>query len=160
MASSTNIESSRPQLPPVFLLKTPSSPRDLYEEYFFKTTFALPSRQRSNPPTDTNETNNYEYIKYDPIFVPVFTHSFHAQNLEIVKSYFMPTVEDNDYIDEKGSSLRNAFSGKGKKYGGLIFTSQRAVEALGHILEHGGIPGTFTVDSLQIELILTASQLK
>lgn len=154
-----NNDSSRPQLPPVFLLKTPSSPRDLYEEYFLQNTFALPSRQRSNSPTDANETNDHEYIKYDPIFVPVFSHSFHAQNLEIVKSYFMPTME-SDYIHEKGSSLRNAFNGKGKKYGGLIFTSQRAVEALGHILEHGGIPGTSTIDSLQIELILTASQLK
>jgi uroporphyrinogen-III synthase len=96
-------------------------------------------------PSDTNETNktnDYEYIKYDPIFVPVFSHSFHAQNSEIVKSYFMPTTTENDYIDENGASLRNALTGQGKKYGGLIFTSQRAVEALGHILEHGGIPGT------------------
>jgi uroporphyrinogen-III synthase len=154
-----NNESLRPQLPPVFLLKTPSSPRDLYEEYFLKNAFALPSRQRSNSPTGTDEANNYEYIKYDPIFVPVFSHSFHAQNLEIVKSYFMPTTE-SDYIDEKGASLRNAFNGKGKKYGGFIFTSQRAVEALGHILEHGGIPGRSTIDSLLIEVILTASQLK
>lgn len=142
-----NNNSSRLQLPPVFLLKTPSSPRDLYEEYFFKNTFAFRSRHQLNSTTDTNETDNYEYIKYDPIFVPVFSHSFHAQNLEIVKSYFMPTTTESDYIDEKGASLHNAFSGKGKKYGGLIFTSQRAVEALGHILEHGGIPGTSTIDS-------------
>lgn len=115
----------------------------MYEEYFLKNSFALQSRQPSNSPSDTNDTNNYKYIRYDPIFVPVFSHSFHAQNLEIVKSYFMPTTtEDNDYIDEKGVPLRNAFSGQGKKYGGLIFTSQRAVEALGYILEHGGIPGT------------------
>ncbi|GAM36686.1 uroporphyrinogen-III synthase [Talaromyces pinophilus] len=147
-----NNESLRPQLPPVFLLKTPSSPRDLYEEYFLKNAFALPSRQRSNSPTGADEANNYEYIKYDPIFVPVFSHSFHAQNLEIVKSYFMPTTE-SDYIDEKGASLRNAFNGKGKKYGGLIFTSQRAVEALGHILEHGGIPAE-VMTSTSRDLIL------
>lgn len=140
-----NSISSGPQLPPVFLLKTPSSPRDLYEEYFFKNAFAFRSRQRSDLPTDTNDTNDYEYIKYDPIFVPVFSHSFHAQNLEIVKSYLMPTTTESDCINGKETSLRNAFSGKGKKYGGLIFTSQRAVEAWGHILEHGGIPGTSTI---------------
>lgn len=152
MEQYTTIESSRPQLPPVFLLKTPSTPRDLYEEYFLKNTFALPSRERSNSPTNANETNGYEHIKYDPIFVPVFSHSFHAQNLETVKSYFLPTTE-SQYIDEKGASLRNAFTGQGKKYGGFIFTSQRAVEALGHILEHGDIP-TEIMTSTSRDLIL------
>ncbi|KAE8553660.1 hypothetical protein EYB25_005042 [Talaromyces marneffei] len=153
MEEHTNNELSRPQVPPVFLLKTPSSPRDLYEEYFLKNTFALPSRQRSNSPTDSKETNNFEYIKYDPIFVPVFSHSFHAQNLEIMKSYFRPTADDGDSIGEKGAPLRNAFSGQGKKYGGLIFTSQRAVEALGHILEHGDIPAEITTSTSK-DLIL------
>lgn len=101
----------------------------MYEEYFRNHTFPL---RRTRPTNSSIEDEDlYEYNKYKPIFVPVLSHQFHVSNLEIVKSYF----------STKGNNRDNAFSGQPKKYGGIIFTSQRAVEAFGHILAHGDIPG-------------------
>lgn len=84
--------------PPIFLLKTKSTPHDGYEEYFS-------SRG------------------YNPTFVPVLEHRFHDENLRIVKDLFL-----SGQLDE----------GSGRKYGGLIFTSQRAVEAFARIMEEIG----------------------
>ncbi|GAD93044.1 uroporphyrinogen-III synthase [Paecilomyces variotii No. 5] len=85
--------------PPVFLLKTKSTPHDGYEEYFS-------SRG------------------YNPTFVPVLEHRFHDGNLKIVKNLFT-----SGQLDE----------GSGRKYGGLIFTSQRAVEGFTRIVEEVGV---------------------
>ncbi|KAJ9260687.1 hypothetical protein DTO027B5_5331 [Paecilomyces variotii] len=85
--------------PPIFLLKTKSTPHDGYEEYFS-------SRG------------------YNPTFVPVLEHRFHDENLRIVKDLFL-----SGQLDE----------GSGRKYGGLIFTSQRAVEAFARIMEEIGV---------------------
>ncbi|KAL4862039.1 tetrapyrrole biosynthesis, uroporphyrinogen III synthase [Aspergillus spectabilis] len=49
-----------------------------------------------------------------PTFIPVLSHNFHEQNLSAIKSLF-----------ENGSLLPSPE----RRYGGLIFTSQRAVEA-------------------------------
>mgnify|MGYP003634702700 CR=1 FL=1 len=60
--------------------------------------------------------------KFDPTFVPVLEHQFLDQGLDVVKDL-----------------LRNKQIGKdeGKKYGGMIFTSQRAVEAFARLVEEG-----------------------
>ncbi|EED17484.1 uroporphyrinogen-III synthase (UroS), putative [Talaromyces stipitatus ATCC 10500] len=151
MEQSTSDESSRSQLPPVFLLKTPSTPRDLYEEYFRNNTFAIRQQQQTESSVDDDiADDDLEKVKYDPIFVPVLSHRFHPENSEIVKSYFMPTTAVNK---GDGKPLNNAFLGQGKKYGGIIFTSQRAVEAMGHILEHEGIPTKITTSTSK-DLIL------
>jgi uroporphyrinogen-III synthase len=118
---------------PVFLLKTPSTPKDVYEEYF--NTQIFPSRQSS---ADSSSDGDRAAHRYDPIFVPVLSHRHHARNLEILKSYFSPSASASttgDIVEKDVQS--NAFSGPGQKYGGIIFTSQRAVEAFGHILEQG-----------------------
>src|SRR5881398_1848841 len=47
--------------------------------------------------------------RYDPIFVPVLEHRFHDANLRTVRDLFISGAV-------------------GREYGGLIFTSQRAVE--------------------------------
>ncbi|KAK2781946.1 hypothetical protein FQN52_001256 [Onygenales sp. PD_12] len=75
--------------PPIFLLKTKSTPHDGYSEYFSKT--------------------------YNPLFVPVLEHRFRTQNLHRVRDLF----------------VSGAIS---KLYGGLIFTSQRAVEGFARVL--------------------------
>jgi len=56
---------------------------------------------------------------YDPVFVPVLEHKFDAEGLQAVNGLLARklTTEDGDL-----------------KYGGMIFTSQRAVEAFAKIV--------------------------
>ncbi|KAL1865242.1 hypothetical protein Plec18167_009510 [Paecilomyces lecythidis] len=61
---------------------------------------------------------------YHPTFVPVLEHRFHDENLKIVKDLFT-----SGQLDE----------GSGRKYGGLIFTSQRAVEGFARVVEEVGV---------------------
>ncbi|KAH8701720.1 tetrapyrrole biosynthesis, uroporphyrinogen III synthase [Talaromyces proteolyticus] len=110
--------------PPIFLLKTPTTPRDLYDEYF---------RRHNDFPSSLSSSGSAEAHGFKPVFVPVLSHRFHELNLSILKSYFqssqvamtMATAGETSFI---GDTLSK------KKYGGMIFTSQRAVEAFGHCL--------------------------
>jgi len=61
-------------------------------------------------------------ISFDPIFVPVLEHQFLENGLNEVKGF----LERNDIA-----------KGARSKYGGLIFTSQRAVEAFAKLVEEG-----------------------
>ncbi|KAL3450931.1 tetrapyrrole biosynthesis, uroporphyrinogen III synthase [Aspergillus insuetus] len=56
---------------------------------------------------------------YTPTFVPVLSHNFHDENLAQIKTLF-----------ESG----RLNTGPERRYGGLIFTSQRAVEAFADML--------------------------
>lgn len=85
----------------VLLLKTKSTPRDGYEEYFS----AVKGKW-----------------SYEPAFVPVFEHRFQEEALGTVRGFL-----------EKRAISKNA----GAKYGGLIFTSQRAVEAFTRVVDEG-----------------------
>jgi uroporphyrinogen-III synthase len=64
--------------------------------------------------------------QFGPVFVPVLEHQLLEEGLKVVKE-----------------SLQNKEIGRqtGAKYGGLIFTSQRAVEAFAKLVEEG--KGTF-----------------
>ncbi|KAK3111623.1 uroporphyrinogen-III synthase, partial [Teratosphaeriaceae sp. CCFEE 6253] len=91
---------------PVYLLKTKSSPADTYEEYF----------------------DALENGKYKPIFVPVLEHMFRDDALRRLRRAaerfaFAGGSEAND------AYLRRATNNPAKQYGGIIFTSQRAVDA-------------------------------
>ena len=67
--------------------------------------------------------------EYDPVFIPVLQHCFNHENLRAVKELF----------------ISGAFGNRGgqkakEKYGGLIFTSQRAVEGFAQmVMEIGGM---------------------
>jgi uroporphyrinogen-III synthase len=63
-----------------------------------------------------------EKWSFQPSFVPVLEHKFQEEALATVR----------DLLERKDIS-KNA----GAKYGGLIFTSQRAVEAFAGIVERG-----------------------
>ncbi|KAE8355368.1 tetrapyrrole biosynthesis, uroporphyrinogen III synthase [Aspergillus coremiiformis] len=73
--------------------------------------------------TKSSPADSYEEYfsahNYTPTFIPVLEHHFHTQNLSTVKQLF-----------QSGSLT----PGPGRKYGGLIFTSQRAVEGFATIL--------------------------
>jgi uroporphyrinogen-III synthase len=64
---------------------------------------------------------------YNPAFVPVLEHHFHQTNLHTVKDLFT-------------SGSLNA--GPRRKYGGLIFTSQRAVEGFARLVT-SEVDGTY-----------------
>lgn len=98
---------------PVYLLKTKSAPADTYEEYF--------------------NTLNHGNGKYKPIFVPVLEHRFRDDALRTLRRSaerfaFAGGSEANE------AKLRKATNNPGKKYGGIIFTSQRAVDAFGSVV--------------------------
>lgn len=85
--------------------------------------------------TQSTPHDNYaDYFSargYKPIFIPVLEHRFHDDNLARVKE-----LVTSGELEEK--------------YGGLIFTSQRAVEGFGRVLgEIGGmVIGNFLVSVL------------
>ncbi|KAE8319965.1 tetrapyrrole biosynthesis, uroporphyrinogen III synthase [Aspergillus transmontanensis] len=91
-------------MPPQFTFNTSSTP-------------ILLLKTKSSP-TDSYE-EYFSAHSYTPTFIPVLEHNFHTPNLTTVKQLFQ-------------SGALNP--GPGRKYGGLIFTSQRAVEGFATIL--------------------------
>jgi len=87
---------------PILLLKTKSTPHDMYEEYF----------------STVKEGN--QQLAFDPVFVPVLKHGFRKGALDTVRGLL-----------QRGQISKS----EGAKYGGLIFTSQRAVEAFAKAVE-------------------------
>lgn len=61
-------------------------------------------------------------IFFEPTFVPVLEHKFLDEGLKIVR----------DLLHQKQIGQQD-----GSRYGGLIFTSQRAVEAFARLVEQG-----------------------
>lgn len=100
----------------ILLLKTKSTPQDGYDDFF----------------TDNN---------YAPTFIPVLEHRFHGANLTRVRQLFASGAFNQSTTE----TTDNAESGwpigerkEGRKYGGMIFTSQRAVEAFAKMIEEEG----------------------
>ncbi|KAJ4591491.1 uroporphyrinogen-III synthase [Exophiala dermatitidis] len=93
---------------PVLLLKTRSQPHDAYEEYFATTpASARNTTQQEEAIGATSPSSSYSFV---PQFVPVLEHRPHVENLAVLK----------EALESETLSQR---------YGGMIFTSQRAVEA-------------------------------
>ncbi|PLB50184.1 tetrapyrrole biosynthesis, uroporphyrinogen III synthase [Aspergillus steynii IBT 23096] len=74
--------------------------------------------------TKSSPADGYEEFfsahNYNPAFIPVLEHHFHEPNLRSVRLLF-----------ESGALN----PGPGRKYGGLIFTSQRAVEGFAKLVD-------------------------
>ncbi|RPA85231.1 tetrapyrrole biosynthesis, uroporphyrinogen III synthase [Ascobolus immersus RN42] len=90
---------------PLVLLKTKSVPKDPYEEYF-------------------SELPGYDFT---PIFVPVMNHEM--VNLDQVEAL----IRGGNVRSLHGNEIAEA-KDEPNHYGGIIITSQRAVEALGAVL--------------------------
>jgi len=94
---------------PVYLLKTRSSPDDGYEEYLAK----------------------LEDGKHKPIFVPVLEHMFRDDALRTLRR----AAERFAFAGgSEADARRKATNNPAKKYGGVIFTSQRAVDAFATVV--------------------------
>ena len=94
---------------PVYLLKTKSSPADSYEEHFEKS------------------DNGH----FKPIFVPVLEHRFMDDALRALKRH----AERFAFAGgSEADHRRKATNNPAKRYGGIVFTSQRAVDAFASII--------------------------
>jgi uroporphyrinogen-III synthase len=71
---------------------------------------------------------------YTPSFIPVLEHRFHTENLAQVRSLFASGAFDSNASENH------------TKYGGMIFTSQRAVEGFANMIaQHGRTSPTFLI---------------
>ncbi|KAF2206390.1 hypothetical protein CERZMDRAFT_53238 [Cercospora zeae-maydis SCOH1-5] len=101
---------------PIYLLKTPSSPSDSYSEHFSQ----LSSQDDKN-----------EKTTYHPLFVPVLEHIFRDDALRNIKR----SAERFAFAGGSPATARQtATHNPAKRYSGLIFTSQRAVDAFGTVI--------------------------
>lgn len=118
--SSSSAPTVNPSLAiPVLLLKTQSQPHDSYLDYF---SASQPARTpgplgdhktkdaASSHTTLLTATTVTTTLRFQPLFVPVLEHHPNTQNLDLLQDLL------------RSEQL-------GRKYGGMIFTSQRAVEA-------------------------------
>ncbi|OQD82540.1 hypothetical protein PENANT_c021G04393 [Penicillium antarcticum] len=98
-------------MPPILLLKTKSTPHDGYQDLLSQ--------------------------NYDPTFVPVLEHRFHTENLNKVRDLFVSGAFGNPSPngEPNGNGYGYGNENKTRKYGGLIFTSQRAVEGFAKMIE-------------------------
>jgi uroporphyrinogen-III synthase len=127
--------------PLILLLKTRSSPVDGYESFFStnSTRKSGSSESRSDGDADgyADDGGGMQQLRYHPVFIPVLEHRFHRENLTAVKGILLSggfNFGIEQQADEKS---------QGQRYGGLIFTSQRAVEAFGKMLEEGNGMSSF-----------------
>ena len=94
---------------PVYLLKTKSFPTDAYKEYF----------------------DNLDNGKYKPIFVPALEHMFRDDALRTLRR----SAERFAFAGgSEADARRKATNNPAKKYGGIVFTSQRAVDAFATVV--------------------------
>ncbi|KIH89105.1 uroporphyrinogen-III synthase [Sporothrix brasiliensis 5110] len=101
---------------PVFLLKSRSSPTDAYEDLFTASTAT----------TDTNEL-----ARFEPTFVPVLEHRFDDEGIARLADLLKRRQITNVPPQSDGADTASGH------YGGLIFTSQRAVEAFSKVVSDG-----------------------
>ncbi len=104
---------------PVLLLKTKSTPSDGYEEYFRSSVSREGNEEGGGQGNDTEIRVQHAY---EPVFVPVLEHRFEEGGMDSVR---------------RALKERKIGTIEGKEYGGLIFTSQRAVEAFAKLVQEG-----------------------
>ncbi|GES61086.1 hypothetical protein ATETN484_0005054500 [Aspergillus terreus] len=86
-------------------------------KYTFQSAPILLLKTKSSPQDSYEEY--FSAHGYSPVFIPVLEHHFHEQNLQWVR----------ELLDSGALQL-----GPDRKYGGLIFTSQRAVEGFASVV--------------------------
>ncbi|KAL4959449.1 uroporphyrinogen-III synthase HEM4 [Aspergillus stella-maris] len=86
-------------------------------------------KTKSSPHDGYDEFFSAQSYSTAPTFVPVLSHNLHKENLGDIKALF-----------ESGALLPQQEEGRKRRYGGMIFTSQRAVEAFADLV--GGMDGS------------------
>lgn len=94
---------------PIYLLKTRSLPTDAYEDYF----------------------TQLDDGRYKPVFVPVLEHMFRDDALRTLRR----SAERFAFAGGSEATARQkATNNPAKRYGGLVFSSQRAVDAFATVI--------------------------
>ncbi|KAH6677168.1 tetrapyrrole biosynthesis, uroporphyrinogen III synthase [Halenospora varia] len=83
----------------------------------------LKTRSTPNDGYEEHFSGEKDGIQFVPVFVPVLEHKFLDNGLNVVRDLLRK---------------REIHQGQIAKYGGIIFTSQRAVEAFAKLVEEGG----------------------
>ncbi|GLA59998.1 hypothetical protein AtubIFM54640_011423 [Aspergillus tubingensis] len=78
-------------------------------------------KTKSTPHDNYSDYFHHPTSNYTPTFIPVLSHNFHTERLRSIRELFTS--------GQLLPSQKNS-----RKYGGLIFTSQRAVEGFGRVL--------------------------
>ncbi|KAL4791189.1 tetrapyrrole biosynthesis, uroporphyrinogen III synthase [Aspergillus venezuelensis] len=81
-------------------------------------------KTKSSPHDGYDEFFSAQSYSTAPTFVPVLSHNFHKENLGDIKALF-----------ESEALLSQQEEGRERRYGGMIFTSQRAVEAFADLVK-------------------------
>ncbi|KAI9839750.1 MAG: hypothetical protein M1837_002038 [Sclerophora amabilis] len=132
---------------PILFLKNPSNPIDPYETYFRDPALQV-DRTGSKEERDEEdagqrgigEEKKQRSLRFSPEFLPVQEFRFHAENLERVRSLILegslrgpPDSTSSTAPEPAPSDIDNNLRSS-PRYGGLIFTSPRAVSAFISIL--------------------------
>ncbi len=141
---------------PIILLKTKSTPTDAYADYFANFHFTVPEgshQQQEGAPAPVAAEKDISLeddadsrlqkieeqghqVTFKPLNVPVLEHSYHAENIRKVEELLREDAfeghdeaVDGDDDDANGGGVsQEPMAATRKRYGGIIFTSQRAVE--------------------------------
>lgn len=116
---------------PIILLKTKSTPTDTYADYFSQFRIVRPDNNSSSSSSNGD-------ITFDPINLAVLEHTFNEENIREVESLLVNGAFD-DVHEEEAKEDDDDRTGEERRprrhYGGIIFTSQRAVEAFVDIVQ-------------------------
>ncbi|KAJ5621711.1 Tetrapyrrole biosynthesis uroporphyrinogen III synthase [Penicillium herquei] len=88
-------------------------------------------KTRSSP---NDSYDDFFSTNYTPSFIPVLEHRFNKTNLSHVRNLFVSGA----FTKSNGNT--NPGNQDTQKYGGMIFTSQRAVEGFANMIEQEGLP--------------------
>ena len=94
---------------PTYLLKTKSSPSDAYEEYI----------------------SALDNGKFKPLFVPVLDHIYRHDALRALR---LAAERFAFAAGSEADARRKATNNPAKRYGGIVFTSQRAIDAFATVV--------------------------
>ena len=121
---------------PILLLKTRSTPTDAYADYFTNLRFTTShdGQDQTGPPRSDEDDRQ---IAFPPRNVPVLENRFRVENIQTLEKLLRDGAfgsegddgVDDDDVARTAVSATSAASPRKRHYGGLIFTSQRAVEA-------------------------------
>lgn len=82
----------------------------------------LKTKSKPNDGYEEQFSGRHDGGSFEPVFVPVLEHQFVDAGLQTTRELLQQ---------------RQIGRGEGKKYGGLIFTSQRAVEVFARLVSEG-----------------------
>ena len=111
---------------PILLLKTKSTPTDAYADYF----------QHFQIHSPVSDQEDDIIINFAPVNVPVLENRFHEETISEIERLIAHGAFDDDAPGRRAEEDEEYDDLRERRYGGIIFTSQRAVEAFLQAVNH------------------------